>query len=324
MTSGPVAEPPDVVEEGCCSKESKALAGQASSSAHADAAESNGSVGSEKDGYRDYDSFDETSTVTQFYRSNHQKQTYEHVMNMKKKYYTFEQRQHTIMELFEVSDQIVDESDTDTHLSQMHHALQTAERARRLHPQEGMEWFWFTAFIHDLGKVLALYGEPQWSVVGDTFPVGCAFAGENIFPHFFAENSDSTHDTYSTQLGLYSSNCGFDNVHFSFGHDDYLASCLEHNGTALPREALYIIRYVCVHVFNLSFPLPLPLHPPISPTFRRSRLLTSSPHSSLQQLPQLLPVAQARGLRASSQPVRLRDAGAPAGLPEVRPLQQGR
>ena len=60
-------------------------------------------------------------------------------------------------------------------------------------------------------------------------------------------------------------------VHFSFGHDDYLASCLEYNGTALPREAPYIIRYVCVHVFNLSFPLPL--HPPISPTFRHSRLL---------------------------------------------------
>ena len=29
-----------------------------------------------------------------------------------------------------------------------------------------------TGLIHDLGKVLCKYGEPQWAVVGDTFPVG--------------------------------------------------------------------------------------------------------------------------------------------------------
>ena len=41
----------------------------------------------------------------------------------------------------------------------------------------GMLWFVLVGLIHDLGKVLCLFGEPQWAVVGDTFPVGCAFSG---------------------------------------------------------------------------------------------------------------------------------------------------
>ena len=78
------------------------------------------------------------------------------------KFYEFNRGEYTIMELFEISDQIVDESDPDLHLSQLHHAIQTGERARQLYPAPEMDWFWFTAFIHDLGKVLAVFGEPQW------------------------------------------------------------------------------------------------------------------------------------------------------------------
>src|SRR5690349_23199945 len=33
-----------------------------------------------------------------------------------------------------------------------------------------------TGFVHDLGKILCLWGEPQWAVVGDTFPTGCAYS----------------------------------------------------------------------------------------------------------------------------------------------------
>jgi hypothetical protein len=39
--------------------------------------------------------------------------------------------------------------------------------------------FHLTGLIHDLGKILAhpeFGSEPQWAVVGDTFPVGCAFS----------------------------------------------------------------------------------------------------------------------------------------------------
>ena len=39
------------------------------------------------------------------------------------------------------------------------------------HPDD--DWFHLVGLIHDLGKVMAFFGEPQWAVVGDTFPVGC-------------------------------------------------------------------------------------------------------------------------------------------------------
>ena len=39
---------------------------------------------------------------------------------------------------------------------------------------------------------------------------------------------------------MYSPNCGLDNVHMSYGHDEYLYSVVK---DYLPEEALYIIRY---------------------------------------------------------------------------------
>ncbi len=68
------------------------------------------------------------------------------------------------------------------------HAFQTAERLRQLHPHE--DWLHLTGLIHDVGKVMALFGQPQWATVGDTFPVGCAPAPENVFAASFAGNPD--------------------------------------------------------------------------------------------------------------------------------------
>lgn len=77
-------------------------------------------------------------------------------------------------------------------------------------------------------------------VVGDTFPVGCKHAGKVVHPEFFAGNPDSKHPVYSTKYGIYEPNCGLENVHMSFGHDEYLYTvCKDY----LPPEALYIIRY---------------------------------------------------------------------------------
>eukprot|EP00605_Chrysophyceae_sp_TOSAG23-4_P002723 GSChrysophyteH1.ASY1.ANO1.3002.1 assembled CDS len=200
--------------------------------------------GKDQESFRDYSALDSNSQVARFYKQNHELQTLSHVTRMKEKYYNFNKAEYTIMELFEASDQIVDESDPDLHLSQLHHAIQTAERARKLHPEPHYDWFWFTAFIHDLGKILALFGEEQWTVVGDTFPVGCAFDKTNIYHEYFADNTDRSNDAFSTACGIYEANCGFDQVCFSFGHDDYLATCLEHNNCSkLPYESLYCIRY---------------------------------------------------------------------------------
>ena len=79
----------------------------------------------------------------------------------------------TIWEAAEFLNTLVDDSDPDTDLTQIEHLLQTSEAMRRdNHPR----WMVLTGFLHDLGKCLCLYGEPQWAVVGDTFPVGCAWS----------------------------------------------------------------------------------------------------------------------------------------------------
>ncbi len=63
------------------------------------------------------------------------------------------------------------------------------------HPDK--EWFQLTGLIHDLGKVMAFYGEPQWSVVGDTFPVGCAVQRSVVYSDWsFKDNGDTRHKVY--------------------------------------------------------------------------------------------------------------------------------
>jgi inositol oxygenase len=97
-----------------------------------------------------------------------------------------------------------------------------------------------TGFIHDLGKVLCLFGEPQWAVVGDTFPVGCKFSDKIVFPEFFALNQDSQEPRFNTVNGIYEPGCGLDKVHMSWGHDEYLYQLVKDH---LPDPALYMIRY---------------------------------------------------------------------------------
>ena len=101
-------------------------------------------------------------------------------------------------------------------------------------------WLILTRLIHDLGKVLMLFNEPQWAVVGDTFPMGCAYSDKIVFSSYFEQNQDIHNATIQTQYGIYSPNCGLDNVHMSWGHDEYLYMIVK---DYLPKQALYIIRY---------------------------------------------------------------------------------
>jgi len=95
-------------------------------------------------------------------------------------------------------------------------------------------------FIHDLGKCLCLYGEPQWGVVGDTFPVGCAWSEAIVFHEYFGNNPDAGAPEYQTKCGIYEPNCGLENLHMSFGHDGYIAEVMK---PYLPDEALYMLRF---------------------------------------------------------------------------------
>jgi len=143
----------------------------------------------------------------------------------------------SIWEAAEFLNTLVDDSDPDTDLTQIEHLLQTSEAIRKDgHPR----WFVLTGFIHDLGKVLCLWGEPQWGVVGDTFPVGCAYSDKIVFPEFFRENPDSGNTRYQSKLGIYSEGCGLDKVDLSWGHDEYLYHVVKDH---MPEPALYMIRY---------------------------------------------------------------------------------
>jgi inositol oxygenase len=196
-----------------------------------------------KGGYRDYTTQNRRQgRMAKLYRAQHAEQTLAKVLEMKQKYGALNHAQMTVWECFEKLDTLVDESDPDTDKSQVYHAMQTAEAVRRFHPEPEYDWMVLTGFLHDLGKLLCYFGEPQHFVVGDTFPVGCAFSEKNVFSEFFELNPDSKVPEYSTECGIYKPHCGLRNVHMSFGHDEYMAHVCEEN-SILPPEAIYIIRF---------------------------------------------------------------------------------
>jgi inositol oxygenase len=176
-------------------------------------------------------------TVKEFYRLNHTYQSYDFVMQKEKEFLGFTKKEMPIWKAFDFLNELVDDSDPDTDLDQMQHLLQTSEAIRRDgHP----DWMVLVGLVHDMGKVLCLFGEPQWSVVGDTFPVGCAYSDKIVFPEFFTANPDYQHPIYSTRYGVYEPNCGLDKVHLSWGHDEYVYHMMK---DYLPEEGLYMLRY---------------------------------------------------------------------------------
>jgi inositol oxygenase len=189
-----------------------------------------------KEEFRNYQA-EARPCVRDFYMLNHRHQTLDFVLAKKQEYLPLRRRRMRTWEAMEFLNTLVDDSDPDTDLSQIEHLLQTAEAIRADgHPR----WFILTGLIHDLGKVLCLFGEPQWAVVGDTFPVGCAFSDRVVFSEFFADNPDSQVAAYQSPCGIYEEGCGLDRVHLSWGHDEYLYQVVKHY---LPEEALYMIRY---------------------------------------------------------------------------------
>lgn len=122
--------------------------------------------------FRNYHQLDEKqSHVRQIYRQQHVKQTVAFVKAKREQYAGLNRKQMGMWEALEYLNTIIDESDPDTELSQLDHALQTAEAIRAAgHPR----WMILTGLIHDAGKMLVAFDEPQWAVVGDIFVVGCA------------------------------------------------------------------------------------------------------------------------------------------------------
>lgn len=186
-----------------------------------------------------YRVFDDTTKehVKKFYLLNHTHQTLDFVLQKEKEHLTLNHKKMGIFEAIAEMDKLIDASDPDIDLPQSYHCYQTAEALRK----DGYpRWMILTGFIHDLGKILALYGEPQWAVVGDTFPVGCAYSKDVVFSEYFEQNADIQVIDFQTPLGIYHKGCGFSNLHMSFGHDEYLYHVVKNY---LPKEASYIIRF---------------------------------------------------------------------------------
>ncbi len=175
--------------------------------------------------------------VRAFYRLNHAHQTLDFVRAKREQYLPLRRARMGVWRAFDALADLVDESDPDLGLSQLDHALQTAEALRAA---GAPRWLVLTGLVHDLGKVLCLFGEPQWAVVGDTFPVGCGFDPRVVHADLFEANPDARAPDLATPLGIYEAGCGLDALLLSWGHDEYLYHVVR---AYLPEPALDVVRY---------------------------------------------------------------------------------
>jgi inositol oxygenase len=215
----------------------------------ANKAPANGPGTKSKSEFRNYVDSARQEKVSNFYKLNHQNQTLQFVLETKNRISPLCSFQLSIWDAFKILSEVKDDSDPDTDNTQLIHGLQTAEALRRQYPDD--DWLHLVGLIHDLGKVLTLpcFQLHQWAIVGDTFPVGCRFSDQNVFSDYFSLNADTNVPIYSTELGIYQANCGFMNVHMSYGHDEFLYQVLlnHYNKNSfevqLPIQALYTIRF---------------------------------------------------------------------------------
>lgn len=206
--------------------------------------------------FRVYRSEDTPQRVIDHYRDMRSNQTVDFYKKMERKYNFANgkfRRLMTIEEAFEELDKYIDASDPDLDLPNLFHLLQTAQGIRREgHP----DWMQLTGLLHDMGKIMFLWGTgedgqdglspdgKQWALGGDTFVVGCRIPDEAvILPELNKLNPDMQDSRYNTECGMYEPGCGIDKLMFAWGHDEYMYRMLVANNTALPKEALDMIRY---------------------------------------------------------------------------------
>ena len=205
----------------------------------------------EYDKFRKYDNA--APRVVEHYLHMRSKQTVEHYDKMAAKY-TFNDpnKKMTILDAFHKLESYIDASDPDLEIPNLFHLLQTAEGIRNAgHP----EWFQIVGLLHDVGKIMFLWGTDddgqngydhrgqQWSLGGDTFVCGCAIPDQIVFPEFNKLNKDMSNELYNTKYGIYDPYCGLDKLKFSWGHDEYMYRMLVANKALIPYEGLAMVRY---------------------------------------------------------------------------------
>ncbi len=202
------------------------------------------------DTFRDYKNV--KNNVVETYRKKHKNQTFKYSVDMNEYFCgdNINKINSDIWSMLLLSNDIIDESDPDINIGQINHAFQVAEKLRVLYPDD--EQLQLVGLLHDLGKILLLpkFGnQEQWAVVGDIYPVGCAFSDKIVFGEFFSENLDTSNNKFNTKYGIYNNNVGFDKVQMCWSHDEYLYKIL-HNNCKLDDKYLKIIRYHSFYAFH--------------------------------------------------------------------------
>ncbi|CAI5707388.1 hypothetical protein KXD40_007673 [Peronospora effusa] len=209
------------------------------------------SAGKAEEEFRNYEDSDRHALVSRHYALMRKNQTVVFQEKMQAKYGSFANIKMTIREAFTALMGYVDSSDPDSSLPNLEHMLQTAEGIRAAgHP----DWFQLVGLLHDMGKIQYLWGDAedgqegtangdQWALGGDTWVVGCKIPDSVVFPECNATNPDMSDPRYNTKYGMYEPHCGFTNLKFAWGHDEYLYQMLKFNKTTIPEEGLAMIRY---------------------------------------------------------------------------------
>ena len=186
--------------------------------------------------------------VYHVYRQARAFHTPDTVRRMCKRYHPGQFGTLTVWEVLGKLADFIDVSDPDVDVPNMQHALQTAESIRMAgHPP----WMQLIGLIHDFGKVLYCWGhdddgtsiDTQWSLVGDTFIVGCAVPDCMVYPELSQESGHG-------EIGTYERGCGLDACLVSFGHDEYLYRVLRASSTKLPEAAFRIVRYHSLYAWH--------------------------------------------------------------------------
>ena len=187
--------------------------------------------------------FERDSTQYAFYKQQHANQTVDFVRSKLDKYKRLDNCKLKMADALDMLDSFVDPSDPDVNETNSYHAYQTANHIRLSEP-DNLD-LQITGLIHDVGKILYRFGEPTWAVVGDTFPVGCAYSQNIVFHETLRDNPDYDNPTYQSKYGIYGKNAGLENLLMSFGHDEYLHIVLKGNSDRhhLPEKFLKVIRF---------------------------------------------------------------------------------
>lgn len=168
--------------------------------------------------------FKKNTREYELYRDMHENQCLKFAREKRDYYGKLNKRVMSIKKALSLMDYFIDPSDPDLDVANSIHAYQTAERIRKLYPDN--KELQIVGLIHDLGKVLFIFNEPSWAVVGDTYIVGCEFP-KSIVYYDSLKSSPDAHKYH--EAGIYEKGCGLDNVIISFGHDEYLYQVLKGN-----------------------------------------------------------------------------------------------